>query len=305
MITKYYPQLSDIVQNDDLPEVLNFVKNGIQELLDNLYYDRFQHSNSKDGNNHFYSLNIISTKRLSLELPGTGIFFLLNPDHEDSTISSFPITILWEWKVISYVRDMNLSNFSFSVDNLFNLAIKVFNINEKETIEFAVANFVIPTNQSVSKINQFVNDINTLYGTSIITPTQTFVEFDESIKFDSHVPDEDNLVFEELLSEINQQAGATAYLAVLSLYILTGDINEQKEKLNTFFSTFLPQDIEEYIRELLIPKAKATLELSAGLEFPRNMLKPVYDENGISPFDPSNTGIPFEVIPEDDQGILK
>lgn len=62
----------------------------------------------------------------------------------------------------------------------------------------------------------------------------------------------------------------------------------------------MPQDIEEYLRELLIPNARATLELSAGLEFPRNILRPVYDELGNNPFNPADTGTPLTVIPAND-----
>lgn len=77
----------------------------------------------------------------------------------------------------------------------------------------------------------------------------------------------------------------------------SGDFGEAKEKINYFFSIFIPNDVEAYIKYLIVPKARATLALSAGLEFPRKMLQPVYDENGINPYDPNDTGEPYEVIP--------
>ncbi|MBS3737387.1 MAG: hypothetical protein KGY51_00110 [Psychroflexus sp.] len=285
---KYYPPLSDVVSAQDLPDILSFIKEGIQSIFDDIYYKDLQYSKSVRGDAAFYSLDIVSRKRLSIEFPGTGIFLVLNPDQQNFNISSFPITVFWEWKILRYKRFFDLNNFSFSIEDFFNLSISVFEVSEIQIIDNAIRTFVVPQSSTTSRIEQFVNDVNTLYGTSISVPVNPETEL------------------EDLVYDINQQAGDTAYLSVLSLYILTGDITEQKEKLNILFSTYIPHDIGEYIRDLLIPNAKATLELSVGLEFPRNMLKPVYDESGINPFDSSDTGTPLEVIPEaDDDGNPK
>ncbi|PTX62348.1 hypothetical protein C8N46_103448 [Kordia periserrulae] len=286
-ITKYYPPLSDVVSVDDLPDVLSFIKDGIQSFFDNIYYKDLQYSKSLKGDAAFYSLDIVSRKRLSIELPGTGIFLVLNPDQEDFNISSFPITVFWEWKILAYKRFFNLSNFSFSIEDLFNLSLDIFEVSELQVIDSAIRTFVVPVDSSTTRLEQFVNDVNALYGTSISIPINPETEL------------------EELVFEINQQAGATAYLSVLSLYILTGDAVEQKEKLNKIFSIFIPQDIEEYLRELFIPKARVTLELSTGIEFPRNILKPVYDENGNSSYGSSTGNIPYDIIPEDPDGNPK
>ena len=92
----YYPSLSDLMKPQDLPDFLSFIKDGLQAVFDKMYYKDYQTSRSITGSSAFYSLDIISRKKLQLELPGTGVFFVLNPDYSDSTISSFPVTVFWE-----------------------------------------------------------------------------------------------------------------------------------------------------------------------------------------------------------------
>lgn len=48
-VTKYYPPLSDVVSIDDLPDVLSFIKDGIQLLFDDIYYNDLQYSKSLKG----------------------------------------------------------------------------------------------------------------------------------------------------------------------------------------------------------------------------------------------------------------
>ena len=67
----FYPPLSSIVQLDFLPEQLDFVNTGLSSLLDDLYYKDLQVSKSARGDGAFYSLSLMSKKRLDLELPGT------------------------------------------------------------------------------------------------------------------------------------------------------------------------------------------------------------------------------------------
>lgn len=279
-VNKYYPPLSDVVQVNDLPEILGFVKNGIQELFENIYYKNLQSSKSIKGDSAFYGLDIVSPKKLAIELPGTGIFLVLNPDQQDFDISTFPITVAWEWKVLAYKRYFNTDNFSFSVEDIFNLTTDILGIGEEEVVNYAIRKYVIPVDASIPRIQQFVTDINTEYGTSIVVPSNPETQL------------------EDLVYEINQQADVSAYIAVLSTYILVGDSSSQEQKLKDIFAAFVPDDLGDYIKDIIFPKIRATLELSAGLEFPRNLVQPVYDELGVNPYDPTDTGEPYEVIPE-------
>lgn|SRR5690554_6239118 len=99
----YYPALSRLITLDDLPEILDFLKVGLTQLFDKVYYKDFQSSGNTSGSGAFYSVELVSRNRLDLELPGTGIFIILNPDYDDSTISSFPVQLDWELKTSQYI----------------------------------------------------------------------------------------------------------------------------------------------------------------------------------------------------------
>jgi hypothetical protein len=252
---KYYPALSDIMKPEDLPDFLSFIKDGLQSVFDKMYYKDYQTSKSTSGSSAFYSLDIISRKKLALELPGTGVFFVLNPDYEDSKISSFPVTVFWEWEVMRYLKYFNNNSFSFSVEDFYDLALTVLNISEEQIIQLAINTFVVQSSPALSKFGQLVQDINKLYSTTIA--------IDES--------SENKL--QELIVQINLLDKKVAP-AIFSLYLLSTDLSETKAKIKTFFSSFIPNDIEEYIKKIITPKARVTLELAAAIEFPRKMLVP-------------------------------
>ncbi|MEN2416394.1 hypothetical protein [Flavobacterium mesophilum] len=257
---KYYPALSDLMKPEDLPDFLSFIKDGLQDVFQKMYYKDYQTSKSTSGSSAFYSLDVISRTKLALELPGTGVFFVLNPDYEDTTISSFPITVFWEWEVMRYIRYFNANGFSFSVEDFYDLALTVLKISEEQIIQLAINTFVIQSSPALSKFGQLVQDINTLYGTTIA--------IDET---------SDNSL-QELIVQVNLLDKKVAP-AIFSLYLLSTDLSETKAKVKTFFSSFIPNDIEEYIKKIITPKARVTLELAAAIEFPRKILVP-WKNNG-------------------------
>ena len=271
----YYPALSGLIALEDLPEILDFIKDGLQEIFDKVYYKDFQSSRNVSGSGAFYSLDIVSRGRLDLEFPGTGIFIILNPDYEDSTISSFPIQLYWEWEIMRFVRYFNANQFSFSVEGFYNLALQIFNVSEAQSLELATSTFVAISVPGISKFQQLLNDINTLYGSSI-----TIDEYSETR-------------YQQLVMEIDL-IGQHVFPTVFTLYLFSSDPQTAKNNLNYFFSTFLPTDVESYIKELILPKARATLALSAAIEFPRNMLTPVYPEGTII----SGQDVSYQPIPE-------
>lgn len=252
---QYYPALSDLITTNDLPDFLGFIKDELENVFDKLYVKDYQVYKSLSGSSAFYSLSIISRKKLAIELPGTGILFVLNPDYDDTLISSFPITVFWQWEVLRYIRYFNLNNFSFSPQDFYNLTLEILNINEEEAINLAINTFVVQSNPSLSRFSQLVFDINTLYGSTIV--------------IDETSPEK----IEQLIIEV-EQLNQKIFPTVFALYILDTGLSETKLKVNRFFASFVPHDVEEYIKNIIIPQARITLELSAAIEFPRKLLVP-------------------------------
>lgn len=249
----YYPKLSSLITLDSIPSELGFVKNLSQALFNKVYYKDYQTSSSSLGDSAFHSLNIVSKEKIAFDLV-YGLKFILNRDFQNNTISSFPVTVQYNWPILAYVSKFNLNNFSFGAEEIFKIAMKSLNLTEEKVIDEAIAIFTTPTGNS---INQFVNDVNSSLGLSIPYPPSSY-----------------NML-KNLVDSINSSYEQGAMLAVFAVYILEdGNLSQTSSNLKRFFKNILPGDIEEYVKGLIKPKALITLETSASIEFPRNILKP-------------------------------
>jgi hypothetical protein len=255
---KYFPPISAILPLDSLPNELGFVKDGLTALLDKIYFRDLQYSKNDRGDSAFYSLKIVSLQRIDIEIPGTGIFLILNPSHDPLTqdISEFPITLQYEWKILAYLRKFNLNTFSWNAGDMFDLALAVLGTSEYDLIERALSLFI----DGPDPIHTFVDDVNGMFGTTVTYPLPGSTD-----------------PIGDVLTQLNNQAGfAGAGPAIFSLYILDALTDENTQaKIKQFFESLIQVDILEFLKELLIPKIDATLELGAGLEFPRNVLQPI------------------------------
>lgn len=132
----FYQPISNILEVEALPDQLGFVKDGITNLLSNIYYRDLQYSKNTRGDAAFYSLSIVSKQRIDIDIPGTGMSIILNPSHDPLTqdISEFPITLSYEWGILSYLRSFNLANFSFNGAAFFDLATRILGISETNLI---------------------------------------------------------------------------------------------------------------------------------------------------------------------------
>ncbi|MEP2059163.1 MAG: hypothetical protein ABJJ05_15230 [Maribacter litoralis] len=147
------------------------------------------------------------------------------------------------------------------------MALQVLKISEAQVVANAMNVFTVPEDDTVSRVQQFINDVEL----SIAEP-------------------EGFNPMPELLEAIANELSQRPLELIFSTYIANaGSVAEVKAKMNIFFRSLLPtDDLEAYIRNLILPKFSATLSLSAGIDFPRNMLQPV---------DP----ITLEVIPVTDE----
>ncbi|MDH7911369.1 hypothetical protein [Winogradskyella sp. SYSU M77433] len=273
---RFYPTLSSIVNQDEIPDALGFIKDGIAFLFDKIHFKDLQYSKSPRGDAAFYSLSIVTKDRVDIEIPGTGVFLVLNPDistaNPDNTISAFPITIEYEWRILAYLRSFNLDQFDFSPKAFFETALRVLSISQEQAIANFINTFTEPVGGN-SSLQQFVNDMHA---------------FNTDAGIDTNI--DDNTTLTDVVRDIYVKTQDYATLTAFGAYILNNNLEETKEKLKVYFQSLLPQDIEEYIKDILIPKFRATLLLTAAIEFPRNMLKPVYPEGHPNA---------LEVIPED------
>lgn len=255
-ILPYYPKISDLIILNQIPESLGFVQSISQLLFDKIYYKDYQVSLSPLGDSAFHSLSIVSKERIGFNLP-FNLKFVLNRDQQNNAISSFPVTVQYNWPVIAYISQFNLGNFSFSAEEVFNIILITLNLSEATVINEAINVFV---NTTGDPINKFVDDINGDLVGSLTAP----------IPYPSSA---DKL--NELVASINTAYGDGAAYAAFATYIFdNGSMTNTKNNLKLFFKAILPDDIDEYVRSIITPRAQVTLETSASIEFPTNILKP-------------------------------
>lgn len=262
--TKFFPPLTAIMPVDALPNELGFVKTGLTNILSHVYFRDLQSSHNDRGDAAFYSLSIVSLKRLDVEIPGTGIFLILNPGHDPlaSGFSEFPVTLSYRWPILGYVRQFNLETFSFRPADIFDLALRVVGISQRQLVERALSLFV----PSLSPVDTFVDDVNALFGTSIAHPAAASAD-----------------PLGDVLEEINGTTGINgAGGAVFVLYLFDAASEDAtRARIKTFFEDFFDgEDVEAYLRRLLVPKIEATLQVGLAVEFPRNVLEPLDSVGG-------------------------
>jgi hypothetical protein len=265
---RYYPRLSEIVTVDDLPEFLSFVENGLNTIFDKIHYKNLQYSKGYRGDSAFYSLDIVTSKRLALPLP-FDLALVLNPDlkDNDSSISSFPITLEYQWEILAFLKTFSSSSFSFSLDDFYKVGLQVFRISEEQVIAHML-NIFVEASDSITKYEQLLIDINELKELSD-DPTFQELEFDGAEQS-----------IDSLITLINNNTTITKSIPMLlfAVYISQYEIADTKRKLQEFYNIIAPDGIEAHIRRIITPKAKATLALSAGIEFPQNILRPVQSD---------------------------
>lgn len=279
VIKRYYPTLSSVVTLDDFPESLGFLKQAIESLFSKIHYKDLQYKKSPKGDAAFYSLSIVSNK-LAIELFGSGISLVLNPDESETTdfnISAFPVTVEYQWKILAYLRSFDLNNFSFTPQEFFELGLIILNISEEQALAQFINTFTVPIDEDTLALEQFVNDLKQYNSDPVIQSLNITINEDSRLT--------------EVVQAINEHTGKYVTLYAFGAYLLNNDLNETKKKLEAFFRAFIPTDIESYIKDILIPKVRATLTVSAAIEFPRKILYPYQDTdgNGIWEREPENT----------------
>ena len=158
----------------------------------------------------------------------------------------------------------SISAFSFQPADVFDLAQRILGVTQRTLVERALGLFVTSASQPI-----LVDHVNMMFGTSIAHPTSSSTDPLGRARRDRP-------------SRGNRRAGGAVF--VVYLFDASSD-DSTRANISTFFEGFFDGgSIENYIRQLLVPKIDARLELGLALEFPRNVLEPL-DAIGGEPLD--------------------
>lgn len=267
---RYYPRLSEVITVDDLPEFLSFVENGLNSIFNKIHYKNLQYSKGYRGDSAFYSLDIVTSSQLALPLP-FDLKLVLNPDLQDGdqSISSFPVTLEYQWEILAFIKTFSSSSFSFSLEDFYSVGLQVFRISEEQVIAHML-NLFVETADGITKFEQLLKDINDLQA---LTNDPSYQELKLPVGVEQSI--------DSVIKLINSNPKITKSIPLLlfAVYILQSDLTDTKKKLQEFYNIIVPDGIEAHIKRIITPKAKATLALSAGIEFPHSILKPVDPKN--------------------------
>lgn len=265
--SRYYPKLSEVMAVTDLPEFLQFAEDGLNDLLNNIHFKNLQYSKSYKGDSAYYSMDIVS-KNIGLDLP-FGLRLILNPDvNGDSNISSFPVSLKYQWGILAFLKTFDMRNFSFNPQGFYELALQIFRLAPEQIVAHTLNNFVSPGNPAVSKFEQLFNDINELYPLANLS-----------------LPSDTIPTIASITTQLSQNENIPISVSelIFKTYLTDDNLDITRQKLQQFFLLVAPDGIETYIKQLITPKAEATLTLSAGIEFPTSVLQPVNLDGSIIP----------------------
>ncbi len=276
MAQSFYPNIGTLVSIDDFPEELQFLETGLQNALDKIYYKELQYVQSNDGTHGYYNLVLVTGEQLKLDLFSTGFSIIINPGNAGETL--IPLTLNYNWPVLALISNFNLESFSYLPTDFQNLLNQTLNLSDTDLLQTAVQ--VFEGGNELSNYEIFVDKVNLHYnlsgGDEIEYPQDgTALNMTEEIRW---------------AIENNTSISDNSQEVVNQIYIISSDNSTYQNNLNLLTRNLTGESIQDYIKQIIIPKIEASLSLAVGFAFPRNILLPV-----------NTSGNP---IPDPEQSIL-
>lgn len=124
-MSDFLPSLSTLIPVENIPDNFGVIRNGINNIFSHLYYKDLIVDKSVEGDVAFYSLSIVTYKRLDLEIPGTnGMALVLNPSF-NGTSTEFSISFGYTWNILKYSPGFDLSTFDWSLKSFFDILLDI------------------------------------------------------------------------------------------------------------------------------------------------------------------------------------
>lgn len=253
-IIKYTPPLNQFIAIDFLPEELSFVQDGIDSILENLFVAFFQTSRSQNFNSTNYSAIIRFYKKVTIDIPATGLSLILNPDFNETEadyFSDIPISFSIDIPIKKYFKDFSLENFSGIPQDLYNLVNKVVSCWDEEIIKAATRVFYS------EDISELISEINTFY--SLTNPID--IDLDDDLFVDSV-----SLVNRIYINEELSTNGKSPTKNIFELLISDLDNTiENLDSIDLIYSDIWRDNANESFLNLFVPKIVAEIYFSGGI----------------------------------------
>ncbi|MGQ0826941.1 MAG: hypothetical protein ACT4ON_00965 [Bacteroidota bacterium] len=260
---KYYPQLTDIINKNAIPNNLGFVNDILDNALEGMFYTDLHIEKSPYGDAAFYHLNLVSFRKIGFEVPGTnGLEFLINPDLSDTNITSVPISLSYKWKILRYIKAARVAG-GFSTDPIFyfNLFLEIIQVSPEEFFK-EVAGALVGGTDPIEEFVTVYNNTNTSSTTLVI---RDGLSDDEKVEY---------------IIDFVEADSKDLYSFVFDNFILDNSLEESLKRIETLFKKWLGEIGLDEIKELFIPQVNVSIDnISAGIRFPLSWMKQVNPDN--------------------------
>jgi len=275
----FYPNLGTIVSLDSFPEALQFLRQGLQNVLNKIYYKNLQFVKSADGSQGYYDIVLVTGEELKLEIFDTGFSIVVNPGGSSDTV--IPLSISYNWPILGLINNFNIEQFAYLTDDLKDILDRVVNLGESGLLQTSIQTF--EGSGDFASVKNFVDKINTHYNLSG-TAALAYPNDGDILAMTEEVRTliEDNTAITDDIQDI-----------VNNLYLNSGLAN-YAQNLTQFSRAVTQESVEDYIRKIVTPRIDASIELSVGLAFPRKVLTPL-DANKQPLPEPEQSILIFEV----------
>ena len=259
----FYPSVTSILPFDALPSELGLIKDGLESLFEDIHFRDFRHSRSSNGDAASYEIVLVFPDALAIAIPGTDIVLTLNqPDdtEHEHQLQEIRATASYKWPILGYVNAFRAGNFSFSPVDMYELLLQITGLTTEQLLQMAIEALI----NDDDPVGFFVGRVNE--------------EFELGDNRLQEPPGGDLLI---LVQDIHLHPELPGIPEVIfrSLVLDSGDATQALGRLNDLFQTVIVGSVMDFIRYLITPKVNASLNIKAGLVFPRSMLVPL-DDNG-------------------------
>ena len=275
-------RLDQLVDLNKYSESLGPLKDFISHLNTKVFIADLESDVSAFKDEANYSFKLVTFDRLDIVFGGTGLALVLNPGSgSSSTRTEFPISLSWSWGILAYMEKFDLTSFTFSPSEVYNLILEMFSVDDDEVLDSLIYrqyNWTdVPhgdedppltgTIDTRHPIEKFIDDFNTNYtpATPIVYPTSTTVD---------------------VLADVAEQMITNGNTFVIKDIIFNDFVSGATDddtfnNFRWFMAPFFPNFTLERFKEIVTPYLAIALEsLSIALEFPRTWLQPIDPNTG-------------------------
>src|SRR5690554_843417 len=324
---RYIAPVSELIDVSQIPgdfqAIESLAQNGIDFLLQNIFYKDYVADKSSSSDTAYYHL-VIVTKALRLPVFGTGLDIVFFKG-SDANYSEFPITFDVTWPIRKYFSNFKVQGFSYAPQAMIDIFLELTNTDEYTFYGEIVTTFLDSGN------NDYLTFFTTLKGnieSYLGESTEADAEImNISVQLDLLKDEVEDMLtttnlytardvfdgYEDISGINNAVESITSSLDILNdeldveinifrevvVSAISGfSVSEAFNSLTDLFSNWLDDITIEQVKALLIPQFSLELQgISMSLEFPRNILQPLKETSpGVWEVDDTEVGTPPQLI---------